>query len=95
MPEETDVRFENSQLNVIKEAKAVHSDILIAKLQPGQCIELEAHCIKGVGEDHAKWSPVATTWYRLFPEVVFLQQPPPELGAKLLEELPLSITAVG
>ncbi len=38
-----------------------------------QCIELEAHAIKGQGREHAKWSPVATAWYRLQPEVVLLQ----------------------
>lgn len=38
-----------------------------------QCIQLEAHAIKGVGREHAKWSPVATAWYRLQPEVVLLQ----------------------
>lgn len=34
-----------------------------------QEIELEAHAIKGVGKTHAKWSPVATAWYRMLPEV--------------------------
>ena len=29
--------------------------------------------IAGVGEEHAKWSPVATAWYRLMPEVVLLR----------------------
>jgi hypothetical protein len=38
-------------------------------LHTPQEIELEAHCIKGVGKEHAKWSPVATAWYRLNPEV--------------------------
>jgi hypothetical protein len=28
----------------------VHDDIVIAKLKPGQRIEFEAHCRKGVGE---------------------------------------------
>ena len=27
----------------------------------------------GTGEEHAKWSPVATAWYRLNPEVVVLE----------------------
>jgi hypothetical protein len=38
-----------------------------------QCIQLEAHAIKGIGKDHAKWSPVATAWYRLLPQVVLLR----------------------
>lgn len=37
-----------------------------------QCIQLEAHAIKGIGKEHAKWSPVATAWYKLLPEVVLL-----------------------
>ena len=45
--------------------KMVHDDILLAKLRPGQAIELEAHARRGVGEDHAKFSPVATASYRL------------------------------
>lgn len=39
---------------------------------PKQEIELEAHCVKGAGREHAKWSPVATAWYRLHPEVALL-----------------------
>jgi DNA-directed RNA polymerases I and III subunit RPAC1 len=38
-----------------------------------QAIQLEAHCTKGTGKEHAKWSPVATAWYRLLPEVVLLE----------------------
>lgn len=33
-------------------------DIVIAKLRPGQVINVELHAIKGVGKEHAKWSPV-------------------------------------
>jgi hypothetical protein len=47
----------------------VHGDILLAKLAPGQVIELEAHAVKGIGKDHAKFSPVATAAYRLLPIV--------------------------
>lgn len=45
----------------------VHPDILIAKLRPGQAISLMAHMHKGIGADHAKFSPVATASYRLLP----------------------------
>jgi DNA-directed RNA polymerases I and III subunit RPAC1 len=38
-----------------------HSDILLAKMRPGQEIDLEVHCIKGIGREHAKWSPVCKT----------------------------------
>lgn len=36
----------------------VHDDILIAKLRPGQEIDLVCWCVKGIGRDHAKFSPV-------------------------------------
>lgn len=38
-----------------------------------QAIQLEAHCVKGTAKDHAKFSPVATAWYKLLPEVVLLK----------------------
>lgn len=47
----------------------VNPDILIAKLRPGQCIDVEMHAIKGTGADHAKFSPVATAFYRLMPSI--------------------------
>ncbi|OJI98769.1 hypothetical protein ASPVEDRAFT_123275 [Aspergillus versicolor CBS 583.65] len=51
----------------------VNPDILIAKLRPGQKIDLEMHCIKGLGADHAKFSPVATATYRLMPDIKILR----------------------
>eukprot|EP00536_Pseudo-nitzschia_multiseries_P003864 jgi/Psemu1/186719/e_gw1.61.100.1 len=53
--------------------RPVHDDILIAKLRPGQEIELEAHARYGIGQDHAKYSPVATAAYRLYTNVEIVQ----------------------
>lgn len=44
-------------------------DILIAKLRPGQKIQLSMHAIKGIGADHAKYSPVCPASYRLLPHI--------------------------
>ena len=49
--------------------RPVNPDILLAKLRPGQVIDMEMHCIKGIGADHAKFSPVATASYRLLPTI--------------------------
>lgn len=49
--------------------KPVQEDILLAKLRPGQEIRLTLHATKGTGKEHAKWSPVATAWYRLMPAI--------------------------
>ncbi|PVU92309.1 hypothetical protein BB561_003920 [Smittium simulii] len=51
----------------------VHGDILITKLRPGQEIQCELHCQKGIGRDHSKFSPVATASYRLLPKITILQ----------------------
>lgn len=52
--------------------RPVHDDILLAKMRPGQEIDLKMHCFKGIGKDHAKFSPVATASYRLLPEITLL-----------------------
>ncbi|KAL2082966.1 hypothetical protein ACEWY4_020739 [Coilia grayii] len=51
----------------------VHGDILLAQLRPGQELDIVMHCVKGIGRDHAKFSPVATASYRLLPEITLLQ----------------------
>ncbi|XP_053457531.1 DNA-directed RNA polymerases I and III subunit RPAC1 [Nycticebus coucang] len=53
--------------------RPVHDDILIAQLRPGQEIDLLMHCVKGIGKDHAKFSPVATASYRLLPDITLLK----------------------
>jgi DNA-directed RNA polymerase alpha subunit len=67
-----DVTFPNG----IDDVGPVHPDILLAKLAPGQEINLELHAIKGVGKAHAKWSPVATAWYRLLPKIDLSEEEP-------------------
>ncbi|CAA2995749.1 DNA-directed RNA polymerases I and III subunit rpac1 isoform X1 [Olea europaea subsp. europaea] len=68
-----------------------HDDIIIAKLGPGQEIELEAHAVKGMGKTHAKWSPVATSWYRMLPEVVLLQEIEGEIAEELVKKCPVKV----
>lgn len=53
--------------------RAQNPDILIAKLRPGQEIELIAYARKGNGADHAKFSPVATATYRLLPLIQIIK----------------------
>lgn len=55
------------------EPAPVNKDIVLAKLRPGQSVEMELHCVKGVGKDHAKFSPVATATYRLLPAIDILR----------------------
>lgn len=54
---------------------AVYPDILLAKLRPGQEIELVAYAQLGIGSDHAKFSPVATASYRLLPRIDIIGAP--------------------
>ncbi|XP_069578683.1 DNA-directed RNA polymerases I and III subunit RPAC1 isoform X1 [Brachyistius frenatus] len=51
----------------------VNDDILIAQLRPGQELDVVMNCVKGIGKDHAKFSPVATASYRLLPEITLLE----------------------
>ncbi|KAL4554677.1 hypothetical protein LXL04_037279 [Taraxacum kok-saghyz] len=65
--------------------------IIISKLGPGQEIELEAHACKGLGKTHAKWSPVATAWYRMLPEVILLQDIEDEDAEELVKKCPVNV----
>nr|WCZ58443.1 RNA polymerases II, IV and V subunit 3 [Paratrimastix eleionoma] len=53
--------------------------ILICKLGRGQEIKLKAIAKKGVGKEHAKWSPVATVVYKFEPEI--------RINEKLMNEM--------
>nr|XP_018625355.1 DNA-directed RNA polymerases I and III subunit rpac1 isoform X2 [Nicotiana tomentosiformis] len=67
------------------------ADIIIAKLGPGQEIELEVHAVKGMGKTHAKWSPVATAWYRMLPEVVLLRDIEDDEAEELVKKCPVKV----
>ncbi|KAF9666551.1 hypothetical protein SADUNF_Sadunf16G0240700 [Salix dunnii] len=56
-----------------------------------QEIELEAHAVKGMGKTHAKWSPVGTAWYRMFPEVVLLDNIEGEDAEELMKKCPSGV----
>jgi DNA-directed RNA polymerase I and III subunit RPAC1 len=56
-----------------QEIRATNPDILIVKMRPGQKIQLTMHAVKGIGQDHAKFSPVATASYRLMPTIDILK----------------------
>jgi len=56
-----------------------------------QAIELEAHAVKGVGKVHAKWSPVATAWYRMLPEVAILEQIEGDEAEELVKKCPVNV----
>lgn len=69
----------------------VHDDIIVAKLRPGQEIEAELHVIKGVGRDHAKWSPVATASYRMLPDVIIENPIMDEKAEALVAKCPMDV----
>lgn len=55
---------QGQQQQQMADVRPVFEDILIAKLRPGQTIDVVCYCQKGVGKDHAKYSPVSTAAYR-------------------------------
>eukprot|EP00735_Rhodelphis_limneticus_P002251 TRINITY_DN13054_c0_g1::TRINITY_DN13054_c0_g1_i1::g.10663::m.10663 TRINITY_DN13054_c0_g1::TRINITY_DN13054_c0_g1_i1::g.10663 ORF type:complete len:355 (-),score=83.54,sp/O15160/RPAC1_HUMAN/53.51/3e-100,RNA_pol_A_bac/PF01000.21/3e-29,RNA_pol_L/PF01193.19/7.9e-18,Fer4_7/PF12838.2/0.051 TRINITY_DN13054_c0_g1_i1:561-1577(-) len=69
----------------------VHEDILIAKLRPGQRIKVELHAHKGIGKQHAKWSPVCTASYRLLPEIRLTRPFLGEEAENLVKKCPLGV----
>jgi len=40
---------------------ATNPNIVLAKLRPGQEVDMILHAVKGVGKDHAKFSPVGSS----------------------------------
>ncbi|KAJ3187087.1 DNA-directed RNA polymerases I and III subunit RPAC1 [Gaertneriomyces sp. JEL0708] len=74
--------------------KPVHNNILITKMRPGQEIDVELHCQKGIGKEHAKWSPVATASYRLLPDIQILKPITGDDAYKFQKCFPKGVIAV-
>lgn len=47
-----------SQLFTAESVGPVDDDILLCKMRPGHELDIELHATKGIGRDHAKFSPV-------------------------------------
>jgi len=67
-----DIKWEplGDQAHSLSDVRPIHSDILIAKMRKGHEIDVVMHAVKGIGKDHAKFSPVSTASYRLLPDIV-------------------------
>ncbi|XP_006654023.1 DNA-directed RNA polymerases I and III subunit rpac1 [Oryza brachyantha] len=84
--------FSQSQKDILEKPLGVKlKDITIARLGPGQAIELEVHAVKGIGKVHAKWSPVATAWYRMLPEVVLSEEFKGDDAEELVKKCPVNV----
>ena len=56
---------------------------------------MELHCEKGIGKDHAKFSPVATATYRLLPLIEILKPIPEPLIPKFIACFPEGVMEQG
>lgn len=72
----------------------VFRDILILKLNPGQKIKCECHCVIDSGFKHAKFSPVGTAFYRITPKVKIVGEILGNLAEKLYEICPVKIFSI-
>lgn len=71
--------------------KPVFKDILIAKLNPGQKIACECECFIGTGNIHAKFSPVGTTFYKLFPKIKIITEILAKEARNLVDKCPVKV----
>jgi DNA-directed RNA polymerase I and III subunit RPAC1 len=69
----------------------LHENVPITKLRPGHRIEVYIRAIKGTGETHAKFSPVATASYRLLPRIAVDPQIPDNKKRLLVATCPVGV----
>jgi len=75
---------EQAEVFAVRPPAPTIPETVLVKLRPGQAIEMEMHAVKGLGKDHAKFSPVATASYRLLPHVILdeAKPVPPHLATR-------------
>ena len=56
-----------------------------------QCVDLECYATKGIGETHAKWSPVCTAAYRMRPEITFPHKVVGETARRIASVCPMGV----
>lgn len=74
--------------------RPLHDDIVVDKLRPGQCVDIQVTVTKGVGRDHAKWSPVCTASYRLLPEIIIKEPITGEDAVKFQKCFPKGVIGI-
>lgn len=65
---------ENQKSWIANDPGPMEGDILLNKLLPGHELDMKLYAYKGIGKDHAKFSPVATAFYRLLPEIILNEE---------------------
>lgn len=73
----------------------VFSDILLNKLAHGEEIIARCLAVKGVGRDHAKFSPVSAAFYKPLPSVEIRGTVRGELAEKLQKSFAKGVIEVG
>lgn len=79
------------QFGLMTAPKPVHDDIVLVKMRPDQKVHVELDAVKGIGRDHAKFSPVATASYRMLPEVTLKEEVDGERAHELVEKCPMNV----
>jgi DNA-directed RNA polymerase II subunit RPB3 len=65
----TAVHFLNEEEEALKNDSPCDEGVVIARVGPGQRLKFTAIAKKGIGKEHAKWSPVATVALKYDPIV--------------------------